>query len=578
MPFVPDETPKDSATSGQALTGKFVPNAPPPTATQPAGALERIGTGMADPVHGLAQLIYHLAPESVTKNVDAFNNWLVEKGLPIAPIPERGLDVFERRREESIQKEGPGKGKIDWWRLLGNVASPVNLAPVGAMGKAATGAERLAQATGAGLFSGAAEPVTEGSYWKEKAKQAAGGAAAGTLGGVVGEAVGRAIAPKFDPDVQALLDLGVSMTPGQMAGGGFRRLEDALTSVPVLGQFIRQGQNRSVESFNKAAIDMALDPIGQKLPWGTKIGREAIEKAESLIGDAYDNILPKMVFKSDPEFLQGLQNLRALVQEMPETQAKQFENIFQNRVLNRLDPNGVMLGDTMKQVESELSSISRGYKSSSDAAQRQLSDALDEIRNLMRQNMTRNNPAEAAELEKINSAYAKFVRLQKASTQKATSGGVFTPSDLSRAVQQMDPSVRKARTARGGALMQNISDPASVVLPQAVRDSGTAERLLSYGLLGGSTQLNPWVALGAFGAATPYTSLGMSALNQWARLAPQQRAAVRQAVEAGYPYATPGAGVLGADLVEAILPPKKTGLSEDSSMPTFHIQSPRPIP
>lgn len=578
MPFVPSETPKDSASSDQVSTGRFVPKSPPPTETQPAGALERIGTGMADPVHGLAQLAYHLAPESVTRNVDAFNNWLVEKGLPIAPVPEGGLDVLERRREQTIQQEGPGKGKIDWWRVLGNVASPVNLVPVGAMGKAATGAERLAQATGAGLFAGAAEPVTEGSYWKEKTKQAIGGAAAGTLGGVVGEAAGRAIAPKFDPDVQALLDFGVSMTPGQMAGGGFRRLEDALSSVPVLGQFIRQGQSRSVESFNKAAIDMALDSIGQKLPKNTKIGREAIEKAEDLIGNAYDNLLPKMVFKSDPIFLQGLQNLRTLVQEMPETQAKQFENIFQNRVLKRLDPNGVMLGDTMKQVESELSSISRQYRSSSDAAQRQLSDSLDEVRNLMRQNMTRNNPAEAAELEKINSAYAKFVRLQKASTQKATSGGVFTPSDLSRAVQQMDPSVRKARTARGGALMQNLSDPASAVLPQTVRDSGTAERLLSYGLLGESANLSPWVALGAFGAATPYTGLGMSALNQWARLAPQQRAAVRQAMEAGYPYAAPGAGVLGADLMQAILPPAKTPLDADSAIPTFHIQAPRPTP
>jgi hypothetical protein len=308
-----------------------------------------------------------------------------------------------------------------------------------------------------------------------------------------------------------------------------------------------------VDSFNRAAIDLALDPIGVKLPKTMELGRTAIDYANKKLGEAYDRLLPNTVFRADPVFNTELSNLRTLVTELPKDQARQFEAIFENRVQKRLDPNGVMLGDTMKQVESELGKISRDYGSSADAAQRQLGSAVDEIRNLLRQNLQRNNPDQAAELEAINSAYARFVRVQAASSRRANTGGVFTPNDLSNAVRQTDTSVRKGRYARGNALMQDLSDPASAVLPQKVPDSGTAGRLAAMSALGlgaESGALSPYQIAAALGLAAPYTEMGSNVLNQWARAAPASRAVVRGGLETAAPYVSAPAGVVGGEVAE----------------------------
>ena len=505
--------------------------------------LERFGTGLADPVHGAAQLAYHALPDVVTRNVDALNNWLAGQGVPLASVPPGGLDAAEKQREAAVQQQTPAG--TDWYRLAGNVASPLNYIPGAATGKVATGAERIGQSLLAGAAGGAMQPVTEGDFASEKAKQMAGGAAVGGVLGGAAEAAGRALAPKFAPDVQALLDLGVELTPGQMAGGAGKRAEDALSSVPVLGSFIKSGQARSVESFNRAALNLALDPIGKKIPKTVDIGREGIEHAENEIKKAYDDLLPKMVFKADPVFQNDLNNLRTLVQELPPEQANQFERVFANRVEKRLDPNGVMLGDTLKQVESELSNISRSYKSSSDAAQRQYGTAIDELRNLLRQNLQRSNPEQAEELGKINSAYARFVRVQEASTRRPSSNGVFTPNDLASVVRKTDDRVRKGRFARGSALMQNLSDPATAILPQKVPDSGTAGRLMAAGGVGallnalGTGAVNPAevaAAIGALGATAPYTEPGMAVLQQWAKAAPAAFGSARESLETAAPY------------------------------------------
>jgi hypothetical protein len=209
----------------------------------------------------------------------------------------------------------------------------------------------------------------------------------------------------------------------------------------------------------------------------------------------------------------------------------------------------------MKQVESELGKISRDYGGSSDAAQRQLGSAVDEIRNLLRQNLQRNNPEQAADLEKINSAYARFVRVQGASSRRANTGGVFTPNDLSNVVRQTDTSVRKGRYARGSALMQDLSDPASSVLPQKVPDSGTAGRLAAMSALGLGAEsgvLSPYQIAAALGVSVPYTAPGSYVLNQWARAAPASRAVVRGGLEAATPYAAAPAGVVSADVAESL--------------------------
>lgn len=522
---------------------------------------ERIGTGMADPVHGLAQMLYHVVPEGVRQSVDSANNWLADKGVPLTRIPDGGVDALEQRREQEIEQTNGRGSSIDWWRLAGNLVSPVNLAAsgVGAAARGAGAAEKIGGAILGGAAGGASQPVADSSspFWTEKAKQAGMGAAGGAALGVGGQALGHIFAPTFDKATRTLLDLGVTLTPGQMSGGYGHRVEDAISSVPFLGAMIRSGQKQSVESFNRAAINLALDPIGVKLPKDVSVGRDAVEHAERALSDAYNSLLPKIVFRADQQFVSDLGNLRTLVTELPPAQAQQFENIFVNRVQKRLDPNGVMLGHTFKEVESELATVARQYRSSSDGAQRQMGVAVDELRSLLRQNLERANPAHADELGKINSGWARFVRIQEAAARRAQSDGVFTPGDLSAAVKKTDTSVRKGRYAKGGALMQDASDAGSAVLPRTLPDSGTPERLMWAGVLGeGFRDVSAAGALAALGLSSLYTAPGMTLSHWWARAAPAARAAVREKViERGTQALAPGAGEAAASRTPGTLPP-----------------------
>ena len=78
--------------------------------------------------------------------------------------------------------------------------------------------------------------------------------------------VASMISPNVAPEVKTLMNEGITPTPGQILGGGAKRFEEGLSSVPVVGDFIKNAQLRAVEDLNKVAFDRALKPIGKELP------------------------------------------------------------------------------------------------------------------------------------------------------------------------------------------------------------------------------------------------------------------------------------------------------------------------
>lgn len=115
------------------------------------------------------------------------------------------------------------------------------------------------------------------------AKDATIGAAAGRLIDMGGNFIGTTIAPRLKEGVNRLLNAGVKLTPGQMAGGPAQRIEDAATSIPIAGDMISAAQKRSQESFNTAAINEAVEPGGVRLD---KVGPdELIERRAPQKGD-----------------------------------------------------------------------------------------------------------------------------------------------------------------------------------------------------------------------------------------------------------------------------------------------------
>lgn len=485
---------------------------------------QRIGTGMLDPAYGMLQLGARMPTGA--------------EGVPFAPEGEPSLqertqavDEAIRKREQGIQAERTAAGQTgtDWWRVLGNVISPPNLALAAVPGGAATLPARVGLGAVTGAASAATEPATQGDFWSEKLKQAVLGLGVGAAVPAAATGASRAIAPVLRPDAQRLVEAGVSLTPGQMAGSWLRRPEEAAKSLPVLGSFIRGSEGRGIESFNTSVINQTLEPIGARLPKGMKAGREAIDYAATQYNNAYDQLLPTMRFSVDPDFASGMTNLRQLAAEMPPGQATQFDTIIKNRLFQRLGAQGNMDGQTLKQVESELGYLAGSYRHSSDAAQQQLASALDETRHLIRQALARQNPHAQEQLKNINAGYAMLTRIENASGRRLGSQGVFTPMDLLSAVRAGDQSVRHRDFAHGDALMQQFAETAQRVLSKDLPDSGTTERALwdavirgftGLGLLGGAATHPAGIGIGAPAAIgtmiAPYTRVGGEAVRRYA--------------------------------------------------------------
>lgn len=285
---------------------------------------------------------------------------------------------------------------------------------------------------------------------------------------------------KSAPRPQAILsEAGVQMTPGQLAGGIPRRLEEAaLKNAPILGAFVRGAEKRSIESFNKAVINQSLDKIGKKLGKDTPAGYDAFSEANDAFDNAYAKIKGKVTYLPDNQLVADIAQIRRDVNELPPAQRTQFEQIVKQRFLDRFTAGGIMDGERFKLAESDLGRLARQYRTSNDPVYRQLAYALDNVKLAMRANLARSNPAVAKELQSINDGYAMLVRAEEAGVRRAGSLGVFSPEDLLQTIKKPANTTRKDFIQADG-LLQPFAIAGKKVLPATVPDSGTTERYLT---------------------------------------------------------------------------------------------------
>lgn len=388
-------------------------------------------------------------------------------------------------------------------------------APGGGWVQGATGAARVGRAAalsagyggvyGAGAAEGGLPERAEGAAW--------GAGLGGATGGFLqlgGDFLGRSAArARANPSPQRTLSQqGVELTPGQMAGGAFQRIEDGLTSFPGLGDSIRNAQRRGLESFNVAAVNQALEPIGQRLPART-MGREAVRVADDMVGTAYDGALQGVTVDPAQGFAQGVaaarsQPLPARYQDGVTGLVDDFERRFSQP----------LSGSDFKQLESELNAAIRSAQNGAgmDPGQRLVADRLVTLKQGLSDSFNAADPFAGADKALADASYARLVRIRDASQAQGTAArdGLFTPSDLNRAVRNGDSSAGNRQYARGEALGQDLTDAAMRVLPRTVPDSGTPLRtMLAAGGIGGgavATGANAGPVLGA--AAALGTGMG----------------------------------------------------------------------
>lgn len=442
------------------------------------------------------------------------------------------------------QRTIDGSTGFDPLRMAGNVGTSL-MAPGATAAPSGGLLANMLRGVGTGAAYNVAQPVTDGgdSFWGEKGKQALIGGVAGGVAVPASAAIASVVKPNTSAAAKMLMNEGINLTPGDILGGGFKRAEDAATSIPVLGDFIRDAKNRTLGDFNRAAYARALSPIGEdasKLP----VGPEGVAIVKQKLGDAYDALLPKLSF--DVKTIQPeLTQLRQLAAGLPKQEADQFNKIL-DKNLGQLS-NGKADGQTFKLITSDLGNQAKSFRSATDGYQQQLGDALTQAQSLFRQGLTRSNPAQAQELAAIDQGYANYARIRQAAASAGDKSSGFTPAQLAAAVRGQDKSVGKGATATGGALMQDLSDTARQVLPSQVGDSGTPLRHAVQALLGGLVghSMLPEAVSGLMvpaaatvgGMALPYTQIGQKVTQKILAERPEYAASLAAALRRMGPLA-----------------------------------------
>lgn len=502
---------KQAAADARALADQIDALGPSGAAPKSAGAPTafqsvqasipgRVVQGARDPIDSLAALL----PEALAKGSEVFlpatqtdpahpekttspiHDWLMAQAKSVQDLNARNEQGYQQSRANT------GQTGFDVSRLVGNIASPANLAGgriLSTVPRAATLAGRIGQGIVGNSALGAATAPSG-----ERGTGALFGGLVGGAAPVASKVVGSILNPTVTADVKALLDKGIRLTPGQILGGGWKGAEDKITSLPYgLGGFVSKAQRTATEDFNRHIMDSALAPIGVTLPKTVSTGRHAVDYVATKIGDAYDNILPQMTGKMDPTFVNDLKNIvqKASGRGAAQSTLDRLENVTKAQLFDKVQPNGTYDGNKLKEIQSEIGRLASNFGSSASQDDRALGGMLDDVHGAFRNMLARNNPQHIGDLNNADAAYAQYARIRRASSALGARDGVFSGPQFANAVKASDKSVGKGAYARGNAFMQDISDPASNVLPSAVPDSGTAGRIMMGAVLGGSHVVAP---------------------------------------------------------------------------------------
>jgi hypothetical protein len=555
-------TQEQPAAKPQAAAPKLVaPQQSKPGVLATLGAT--LGKGFGSTVQGIEQLMGHglqslkdtasmPGPLGIASTLGGLffgehpDTFIRKAGAEMVSDANKGIASLNAQAAP-YEKAHPVTGAIG--NVGGSIAATLPLTMAAPITNTYRGAAGVGALTGAA--TGAATPVQGGNdFWGEKAQQVGLGALAGGVASPVLRGLSRLISPQVAPDVKALMDRGVTPTPGQILGGGFARTEEKLSSVPYLGDMIKNAQQRAVQQFNAAAYNEALAPIGEKFTG--KVGQEGIEQVANKISAAYNEVLPKMQFKIDPQFHADVMYLSSMAQGLPKAQQDQFVKILKTQIFDKLGPQQNMDGQALKGVQSELAKAAKGYLGDPSYDQRQLGAAVSALKDAVEGNLARvNSPDLVQKLANANQAWANFARIRAAGASQGAMNneGVFTAGQLQNAVRSADKSVGKGATATGNALMQDLSGAGQRVLGSKYPDSGTAGRglmsLLAPGSIGAGMMAAPTttlMTLGGIGAGSlPYTQLGQRAAAKVLTSRPQLAQPVGNAVSKLGPVVVPGA-------------------------------------
>lgn len=389
------------------------------------------------------------------------------------------------------------------YQALGNIAGTL---PLAAVPGALTTGGMVAQGAASGALLSDAQDAA-GTAWD---------AGVGAVGSVVGskalQGLGALARGVTDKGLRQLRAAGVPLTIGQIASTGsgivsrtVNKAEEALTSVPIIGDVINAARDRGIEGLNLAAGNRILANVNEKMAAGTKVGWDMLDHIGDRLSTRYQRLVPSLSAKVDNEFATAVTAARDLADEA--SRADALTKIV-NNVLGKRAAGGTISGQQLKDAEAELTRrYTRYARSTGDEGL--FGEALDMVRQALRDAVRRSNPDHADDLQALNTGWAQLKGVRdavRAGGQNSQATGTVTPGAL-------------LRQSGNKGYRDELAESAVRVLPNRTPDSGTARRMMtSLGMLGAAgsagagAAINPALALPAVGSML-YTRPGQRALN-----------------------------------------------------------------
>ena len=433
--------------------------------------------GLKDPYNALRQLKAQTEPFVLSAGgllPNRFSEFAAQEGQKVMSDIQAG----ERSYKEA------GGGDLSLGRMAGNIVNPLNVIPGAAIARGVTAASPLVRAGIIGATGGLMSPTTSEDipFGAEKALQVGAGA---VLGPAVEETAG-VIAPRITEAAQKLREAGVeNLTPGQAFGGVFQRMEQGLSSIPWLGDFVSGAQMRNIKDFDTAVYNQVLSKINKKIPEKLD-GYDAFKFADDQISSAYNTLVPKLSLpqtvitgRNQQGGLQTLDDqissiLSTYKQDLPNKTPDYVSNVIDNYYFKKI-AKGDLSGEDLKYLESIISKQAYKYGKSNDATQNSAADVFRKIQSALRDAVEVANPQYRGELQPINQAFGELQIIKKATASTAAEEGVFSPKQLSSAVKAGDPT-KGSQVARGEARLQDLAEAGVSALGSKVPDSGTPFR------------------------------------------------------------------------------------------------------
>ena len=361
---------------------------------------------------------------------------------------------------------------------------------------------------------------------EDRAKEAALGAA-GSIGGeqamkLASNALRGPVAQDF---VQGLYEKGVRPTLAQALGGGWKGLEEKLSSAPVIGSAVQRAQKRSLESFNTASLKGIIDELNTGLmessegsnliPAGanairqeiTKVGNlepgaKGLESAYNAVSKVYNDLAEHTKGSVTPQLAEELTAAKETMHGISEEAGKSFDALFNKYIAGRIDPNGTISGTTMKEIDSDLTGLISDLKRG-NSVDKNMANAFEKIQGSFDSMMDQMNPGYESIKRNADAAYRKLALLGEASTSSVGSE-LATPANLAQKLRAEDTSKWKKNFAMNKSDWTDWARQNIDLMGNKFPESGTAARSAIVDLLSAGAATHFGVlpeALATYGAA-----------------------------------------------------------------------------